>query len=292
MLNAFARQRVFVAAAVSVASGALMMGCHPLEVAERTGRSGWFMLEGASAIAPYRERLAALPPEWADACRVLERRGAVAGAGPVFITVAGIGGDSPHWQDAIDALEQMSPRAIFLFRWVPYEGLEPLTERFARGVNLITRCLPGAAGRTVVLAHSAGGVVASMAADQLVAADPEHTLTVLTVASPLAGVNEGGERIRGVARPKILFDLGGKIDGYPAADPTVRFVHLRTDPIADGVMRLRPQAHSPNDPRIGVPSAAQLDLPPHLGHVDAFVWVARNLPLPNLLAKLDAEGAQ
>jgi hypothetical protein len=71
----------------------------------------------------------------------------------------------------------------------------------------------------------------------------------------------------------FLFDLGHAITEYPVAPRGVRVVHLRTSPSADKFMETFLD-HEPNDPTVGVPGAAQVDLPPRLDHDAALAYVA------------------
>ena len=162
-----------------------------------------------------------------------------------------------------------------MFRWVPYDERDAITHRLAAGISRLAECLPGSEGRLLVIAHSAGGVVASFAVSRMrLPASTTKTpwVTVLTVASPLAGTVKRAPNADGKEQLAFVLDLGTSIPAYPAAAPGVHAVHLRTHPPADSIME--PYGGlCPNDPGIGVPGAPQLDLPEGLDHPGALQFV-------------------
>jgi alpha-beta hydrolase superfamily lysophospholipase len=150
-----------------------------------------------------------------------------------------------------------------------------MAEDLALGISRLVTCRPGQP--ILVLAHSAGGVIISTAASQLKlpAQAADDAVTILTVASPLAGTM-GRERPDGGRPEHFVFDIATRITSYPSAPRGVRAVHLRTSYPADAWMA--PSADFvPNDPAVGIPLARQIDLPPQLGHDAALVHVAWKL---------------
>ncbi|MBL8954159.1 MAG: hypothetical protein JNK82_25505, partial [Myxococcaceae bacterium] len=133
----------------------------------------------------------------------------------------------------------------------------------------------------LVLAHSAGGVLVSFAADRLeVDVEPgagAPRVTVVTVASPLAGVDRASHRAAWFTDKPFAIELGGRLAQYPAPLPGVHFVHVRTHPSGDAVMQPTPTGHRPDDPRAVVPGAVELALPPDVGHDEALLRVAERL---------------
>jgi hypothetical protein len=176
-------------------------------------------------------------------------------------------------------LMRAHPASVFMFRWVLYEPRDELVARLATGISRLAQCLPDSEGRLVVLAHSAGGVIASLAAHQIKlppATRPVPWVTVLTVASPLSGKRDRAPNADGSQQALFFFDLGTRITGYPAAAAGVRVVHLRTHYPADWVMEPNGDL-SPNDPTVGVPGAPQLELPDGLGHPESLEYVAAEI---------------
>lgn len=247
----------------------LLSGCFTRFAADDYGRSGWFRadLEPKTAGA-YAERFEAVQlGTYMLACEELNRRQLDAG-GLVIVLVHGIGGEGPEMHAALPLLRAAHPAALFMLRWMPYDERDTLAARLAAGVDQLAACLPQAAPRIVVLAHSAGGVAASQAARLL-----HSPVTVITVASPLAGTGHLAARPRGEQHHGMVVDLGTRIESYPAAAPGVRVVHLRTHYPADTAMEPN-DGHAPNAPGVGVPGALHIELPQHLDHTQAFIHVA------------------
>lgn len=193
---------------------------------------------------------------------------------PIYVLVHGAGGENVEMHRTVPLLVAAKPAAVLMFRWTPWDTRDALTARFAGGLSHLARCVPGAPGRIVVIAHSAGGVLVSLAAGRLVPPDgaPASWLMLLTVAAPLAGAfplpDNGPE-------PSFMWDLAST-PRYPPPAKGVRVMHLRTQ--VSGDTQMTPIiGHPPNDPRAGVPGAPQLDLPATLTHAGALVYVARRL---------------
>lgn len=235
-------------------------------------RGGWYSVRAERAQAPGLGTPVAL--DAAAGCPALS-----AGAtGPVVVVVHGIAGDVPNVGEVHESLASLSPRALLAFRWAMYEKTDALLARFSGGLNRLVACTGGAVP-IVVLAHSAGGVLASLAANRLEpASDGERAVVVVvTVASPLGGVDRASARAEWFSQKPFALELGGKISRYPAPPPGVQYVHVRTSPKADVVMQPAPSGHRPDDPRAVVPGARQHELPEHVGHDDALLWAVRAL---------------
>jgi hypothetical protein len=248
----------------------VLSGCFTRELAERAGRSGWFR-EDLASTARYRDRFAAFPLQDPSlSCDTLPR------SGRIVVLVHGLGGDRTEMEAALPDVLATKPAALFMFRWVPYDGRDELVRRLAGGLSHLAACSPDA--EVLVVAHSAGGVLTSLAASKV--RPPRGVqgiwLTALTVASPLAGTAHVPPRDNGHEEAVFLFDLGHDITRYPRPARGVRVVHLRTSAPADPFM-LPNQDHLPNDRRVGVPGAPQIDLPRRLGHDQALEYVAERL---------------
>ncbi len=251
-------------------------GCFTRTIARKMGVSGWFRAD--RPLKPpelYKDRFSPLPlldPAFPCSELVGQVRDATT---PIIVLVHGVGGDGEEMEGALAALMQNPPASIFMFRWVSYQSRDEISGELAAGVSKIAACLPDSEGRLLMLAHSAGGVVSSFAVSQLKL--PPSTqkgpwVTLLTVASPLAGtVNRKGNP-DGREESVFMLDLGTQIAKYPAPSPGVRVVHLRTHAPADNIMK-PVGAVIPNDPTIGSPGAPQIELPGELTHGGAMIYV-------------------
>jgi pimeloyl-ACP methyl ester carboxylesterase len=249
----------------------LLSGCFTREIAERAGASGWFRADISTAQKSYRERFVAFP--LADEALACDQ---VPTGGRIVVLVHGLGGDRAETERAFPAVLASKPSAVFLFRWVPYDGRDELTKRLANGLTHLGACAPDA--EVVMIAHSAGGVLASLAASHV--RRPRGSqgtwLTIMTVASPLAGTAQVPPRDDGREEALFVWDLGHPIASYPRAARGVRVVHLRTSAPADKFME-PVGGHLPNDPRVGVRGAVQEDLPARLTHDAALAYVTERL---------------
>ncbi len=235
-------------------------------------RGGWYSVKADRAQAPGLGTPVAL--DGSATCPTLSAEA----TGPIVAVVHGIGGDVPNVSEVHASLASLSPRALLAFRWAMYEKTDALVARFSGGLNRLVTCTGGSVP-IVVLAHSAGGVIASLAANQLEPpSDSERpVVVVVTIASPLGGVDRASSRAEWFSKKPFALELGGKIFRYPAPPQGVQYVHVRTSPKADAVMQPAPSGHRPDDPRAVVPGARQHELPEHVGHDDALLWAVRAL---------------
>src|SRR5690606_26994228 len=142
------------------------------------------------------------------------------------------GGDGPEMREAIPALMAARPASMFMFRYSPFEEVGPLTERLAAGLDRLSACVPEGAGRLIVLAHSGGGLISSHAVGRVKPPDgaPEPWLTLLTVASPLAGTTRAPTP-RPQEKQRLMLVLGtNNTVPFPEPAKGVRVVHLRSSP--------------------------------------------------------------
>jgi hypothetical protein len=254
----------------------LLVGCALLAACARP--TGWFRADRApTRDDAYDERFEPIALEPDGPCEPkLERQGD--GTHRVIVLVPGIGGDGDEMRQSLPAVMGAQPASVFMFRYGAFEPRDVLVNRLALGISRLAACIPHSAGRLLVLSHSAGGVLSSRAASRVTpppGAEGEW-LTVLTVASPLAGTSRVSAPSSSAGDRPLMLELGVSIPSYPAAVPGVRVVHLRSSAQSDGYMRPSGD-HLPNDPAVGVPGAAQLSLPPELDHGAALVYVAKRI---------------
>lgn len=199
------------------------------------------------------------------------------GQGPAVVLVHGIGGDTQNTDEVKAVLNELQPAVMLAYRWGAMEDTRTLVERFSKGLEAVSRCVP--AGRqVVVVAHSAGGVLAALATEQLVLAKSsrERDVVMLTVASPLAGHGYSSWRTDLITNKPFVMTLGGHLT-YAPAPAGVKVFHLRTHAASDHVMRPTPRWHWPDDPTAVVPGAVEHALPVQVGHDEALLWAARAL---------------
>lgn len=259
---------------IAAAALALAACKHPVTIAQELGSSGWLQVDPPSrqVAARYDDRFHIVPldaPGFSCASVGLPPEGLV------VVLVHGLKGDGAEFEEALPLIAASKPAGMFMFRWVPFDKLEPIANRFSAGISALAACRPS--GEILVLAHSAGGVVISTGASAIVLPESakDGAVKMLTVASPLAGTMNRA-RTAGRNESRFLLDLGTRFREYAPAGRGVRTVHLRTQFPADQVMK--PQGEfAPNDRAVGSPGAPQVDLPAELGHVESLTWVAKKV---------------
>jgi pimeloyl-ACP methyl ester carboxylesterase len=190
------------------------------------------------------------------------------------VFVHGIPGDYEEWYDVPPLLAQAHPAAMFMFRWVPYEERDAIVEQLAAGVSRLAECFAGHARPIILLAHSAGGIIASYAASLIAvpAGTPLPYVHVITVAAPLAGILGRPGSEDGTSAGPFIMEMGTSYTPYSRPSYGVQVAHLRTSYPAD--VHMKPDnGHLPNDREIGVVGARQIDLPADVTH-DKSVWFA------------------
>ncbi len=239
----------------------------PVTIAREMGTLGWFALDGSKKWQPVDRSMscAALTP--------------LVPEGEVLVLLPGVKGDGDEISALLPALVRAKPAARLLYRWVPWDEREAITRGFATGIFQLLRCRPQIDGRLLLVAHIAGGMVVSFGATQIDVPKRERTgpaAYLMTVASPLAGMNDRKPNSDGHPEARFMLDFGTRIAAYPPAPPEIAAVHLRTQNPGDQVMQPTP-LHERNDPKIGIPGARQINLPASLTHDGSLLYVAQRV---------------
>lgn len=275
--------------AFGILAACAMSGCWllptPAGVAHESGFVGWAQYrppflhpsgwgDDPGHDAPYGAFMLAL----ATRCEVFDREHA-SPQRPVVVIVHGVDGSLDPWHATMPMLTRVRPGAMFAFRWRPFETRDSVVERLGMGMSALVDCFHDRASDFVVLAHSAGGVVASYAASRIAIPNtaPNARVRMITIASPLTGTNDRSGNEDGTQEVNLLLSLGTMIPGYRPAALGVDAVHLRTRFPADDVMEPTAEGRLPNDPSIGVPGAPHIDLPASVTHVGAIAWTVERL---------------
>ncbi|MBS1150282.1 MAG: hypothetical protein H6Q89_1980, partial [Myxococcaceae bacterium] len=261
----------------------LLSGCalfNPVTIARDTGQIGWFQAD---------EHLQWVPVEQEQSCEAIAAK---VREGPVVVFVPGVRGAGEEINAMLPRLARTQPSSFFLYRWVPWVERDAITRGFAAGISHLLDCVPWIDGRLLVVAHSAGGVVVGYGATWLDVPRRDRkgpALYVLTVAAPLAGMEEVAPKNGGPKEAPFILDFGTRIDGYPVSPSAMAAVHLRTQYPGDPVMRVRSRL-VPNDPTVGFPGARQIDLPAALSHDGAMKYVLEKIADGSWRAWFDETG--
>ncbi len=249
----------------------LLSGCLHKMGADRVERHGWHRVHAGGEETTYDERFERVGYRLEEVGCDEIAKGEGDPKKPIIVLLHGAGGEGVEMKKAVPLLADSRPAMFWVLRWSPWDRREALVTQLAAGLSRLAECVPGAPGRIVVLGHSAGGVLASLAVGRVVPPRnaPDDWLTVVTIAAPLSGHVRGTDH---GPEPAFIFDLANTPD-YPPAVPGVRVLHLRTS--LPGDVQMTPfVGHVPNDVRVGVPGAPQIDLPEELSHAGALVYVS------------------
>ncbi len=199
-------------------------------------------------------------------------------AGPVVVLVHGVDGFGPEWEPMYRALSKLQVRAIFQFWWAPAERYGYLSWQLSTGVSRLLQCAGTDGLEVLVLAHSAGGVIAASASSRISVPNitPRAKVEVVTISSPLGGLI-GRQTPREVEDGSTFDALGSERGSYPPAALGVEVIHVRTQFPGDTVMKPAPDGHRPNDRAATVEGARLATLSPRVTHDGAIAEVARHL---------------
>lgn len=288
------------------------LGCRtsaPVLVAEQLGESGWYEIEGPYTSKKFFKRSSSesarldVPTALCD--ELIRSR---QDTHQVLVLVPGIRGAGPEWEPVIERLSRPG-RSLFFFRWVPLDHLDKLSRNLAAGLRTLSSCLDGKDDELIVLAHSAGGIIAAHAASRVsTRAGAPPAVRVITAASALAGIQVRGEpaakappasseeeaeeaeeeeeeeeveedspEAEAKEEERFLLEMGGAFRNYAPAGKGIEVFHLRTQAPADPVMRPLREGRLPNDPRVGVPGAFQVNLPSDVGHDPSLLFATERL---------------
>ncbi len=176
------------------------------------------------------------------------------------------------------ALAKLPVKAAFQFRWVPSQRMVDLLWALSTGITRILQCAEQEDLQLLVLAHSAGGVLASFAASRISvpATKARARIEVMTISSPLGGL-VSRDRYAELDNPTYLEELGTSLEEYPTPALGVHVTHVRTLAPGDGVMTAAPDGHRPNNPKSLVPTARVVTLAADVSHTGALDVVAEHL---------------
>lgn len=105
---------------------------------------------------------------------------------PVFLLVHGLGlkEDTPAWEKPIHQLKSEGLQGYF-FKWSKWRSLGTSAQRLVEAIGEIKAKHPGR--KLVIVAHSAGGVISTMALDRIQTPASKGEIFLYTAASPFFG---------------------------------------------------------------------------------------------------------
>lgn len=186
------------------------------------------------------------------------------GADRLFVLVPGVLGYGWEWDGAVRALRQSRDADFFVFWWEPWKSLRRAASDLHDTLERALYTSPPSVKKVVVVAHSAGGMVAAHALAHLVV-PPGRRLLLVTIGTPFAGMKGPPMSIDDPLDSPVMIGIMGTFRRYPAPPPGVSVVEYVTSWPADPVMQPR-YGHQVAPPDIGPLGARRIPVDPHFDH--------------------------
>jgi pimeloyl-ACP methyl ester carboxylesterase len=192
----------------------------------------------------------------------------------LYVLVPGLLGYGWEW-DAPVARLRAAPKVDFVvFWWQPWGSID----RAARELDdVLSRALvaaPPSVREIVVVAHSAGGLVAAHAIGRL--PSPPRKLTLVTIGAPFAGMHICPWSEVDVIHAPLMLSVASVYHRYPQPPAGVEVIEYVTSYPADPVMQ--PHWGTEVAPRdVGPTGARRIEVDPRLDHNLVVDMVMRDL---------------
>lgn len=217
--------------------------------------------------------------EQCPTCTVLDARHAALprlkpGTRRLFVLVPGLLGYGWEWNDPVKRLRAARDTDFVVFWWDPWDSVTRAARELDGVLERVLAEAPPSVREVVVVAHSAGGLVAAHALGGLAA--PSRKLTLVTVGAPFAGMHICPWSETDVLHAPLMLSVAAKYHDYPAPPPGVDVVEYVTSYPADPVMHPY-WGRSAAPPGVGPAGARRVVVDPKLDHNDVLDSVVRQL---------------
>lgn len=186
------------------------------------------------------------------------------GTRAVFVLIPGILGFGWEWDAGIAALRHARDTDFVVFWWEPWNSLRTSAAELEHSLNRIMLTAPESVGHIIVIAHSAGGMVAAQAIGPLQVPGGRR-LRLVTVGTPFAGMKAWPFTLDDPIHSPLAISIIGSFRRYPAPPPGVEVIEYITHYPPDPVMQPR-FGHRPDDPEVGPRGAERVCLPENADH--------------------------
>jgi pimeloyl-ACP methyl ester carboxylesterase len=192
----------------------------------------------------------------------------------LFILVPGLLGYGWEW-DAPVARLRATPKVDFVvFWWEPWGSVDRAARQLDDVLLRVMVSAPPSVREIVIVAHSAGGLVAAHAVGRI--PTPPRKLTLVTIGAPFAGMHICPWSEVDIIHAPLMLGVAAVYHRYPPPPPGVDVVEYITSYPADPVM----QPHwgtTPSRPDVGPAGARRIDVDPKLDHNYVVDMVMRDL---------------
>jgi pimeloyl-ACP methyl ester carboxylesterase len=181
----------------------------------------------------------------------------------LFVLVPGLLGYGWEW-DAPVARLRATPKVDFVvFWWEPWGSVDRAARQLDQVLWNALTAAPPSVREIIVVAHSAGGLVAAHAVGRL--PSPPRKLTLVTIGAPFAGMHICPWSEVDVLHAPLMLSVAAVYHRYPPPPPGVEVLEYVTAWPADPVM----QPHwgtAPSRSDVGPAGARRIEVDPKLDH--------------------------
>jgi pimeloyl-ACP methyl ester carboxylesterase len=181
----------------------------------------------------------------------------------LFVLVPGLLGYGWEW-DAPVARLRATPKVDFVvFWWEPWGSVDRAARQLDDVLWHALTAAPPSVREIIVVAHSAGGLVAAHAVGRL--PSPPRKLTLVTIGAPFAGMHICPWSEVDVLHAPLMLSVAAVYHRYPPPPPGVEVLEYVTAWPADPVM----QPHwgtAPSRGDVGPAGARRIEVDPKLDH--------------------------
>jgi pimeloyl-ACP methyl ester carboxylesterase len=181
----------------------------------------------------------------------------------LYVLVPGLLGYGWEWDGPVARLRATPKTDFVVFWWQPWGSVDRAARELDAVLERALASAPPSVREIIVVAHSAGGLVAAHAVGRL--PPPPRKLTLVTVGAPFAGMHICPWSETDVLHAPLMLSVSAVYQRYPAPPPGVEVIEYVTAWPADPVM----QPHwgtTPSRPDVGPAGARRVEVDPRLDH--------------------------
>ncbi len=181
----------------------------------------------------------------------------------LFVLVPGLLGYGWEWTEPVKRLRASRHTDFVVFWWDPWDSVERAAGELDRVLERALVEAPPSVREIVVVAHSAGGLVAAHAVGRM--PPPPRKLTLVTVGAPFAGMHICPWSEVDILHAPLMLSVAAIYHQYPPPPPGVDVIEYVTSYPADPVMHpYWGKSAAPSD--VGPVGARRIEVDPKLDH--------------------------
>jgi pimeloyl-ACP methyl ester carboxylesterase len=181
----------------------------------------------------------------------------------LFVLVPGLLGYGWEWDAPVARLRATPGVDFVVFWWEPWGSVDRAARELDSVLEHALADAPPSVREIVVVAHSAGGLIAAHAVGRL--APPSRKVTLVTIGAPFAGMHICPWSEVDVIHAPLMLGVAAVYHKYPTPPPGVDVLEYITKWPADPVMHPH-WGTSPSRDDVGPARARRIEVDPKLDH--------------------------